>query len=116
MVVDLAKIERLERELREAKAQMWREDGDRYRILMREMSETDRNRIVGSLTDRGERILFGLEAPEESKRGSGVRPGASGGDLVCEVCGKSGLTRRGLALHTVRKHKGDKDKEEIEPA
>jgi hypothetical protein len=39
MVVDLAKIERLERELREAKAQLWKEDGDRYRILVREMSE-----------------------------------------------------------------------------
>ena len=79
MVVDLAKIERLERELREAKAQMWKEDGDRYRILMREMTDTDKQRIIGSLTDKGERILFGLEAPEEVKRGAGMRPGASGG-------------------------------------
>ena len=93
MVVDLARIERLEEELREAKAQMWKEDGERYRILMREMSEEERNRILGSLTDRGERILFGLEAPEDRKRGTGMRLGGSGGDLVCEICGKSGLTR-----------------------
>ena len=33
MVVDKAKIERLEKELREAKEQLWKEDGDRYRIL-----------------------------------------------------------------------------------
>ena len=60
MVVDLAKIERIEKELREAKAQMWREDGDRYRILIREMSEVERNRILGSLTDRRERIFSAL--------------------------------------------------------
>jgi hypothetical protein len=117
MVVDLAKIERLERELREAKAQMWKEDGERYRILVREMSEVDRNRILGSLTDRGERILFGLEAPDEAKkRGAGMRPGGAGGDLVCDLCGKSGLTRRGLALHVVRLHKEEKEKEEAEAA
>jgi hypothetical protein len=114
MVVDRAKIEWLEKELEQAKAQLWKEDAERYRILSREMSEVDRERILKNLTDRGERILFGLEAPEEPKRGSGMRPGASGGDLVCDVCGKSGLTRRGLALHTVRKHKGDKEKEEDE--
>jgi hypothetical protein len=112
MVVDLARIERLEKELREAKAQMWKEDGDRYRILMREMTETDKQRILGSLTDRGERILFGLEAPEEGKRGGAMRPGGSGGEMECPVCGKSGLTKRGLGLHMVRLHKEEKEKEE----
>src|SRR5512132_1536288 len=114
MVVDLAKIERLERELRDAKAQMWKEDGDRYRILMREMTDADKQRILGNLTERGERILFGLEASEEGKRGGALRPGGAGGDLTCDVCGKSGLTTRGLALHTVRKHKADQGKEEDE--
>jgi hypothetical protein len=32
MVVDLAKIERLQKELEEAKAQLWREDAERYRF------------------------------------------------------------------------------------
>ena len=35
MVVDLARIERLEKELEEAKRELAREDGERYRILMR---------------------------------------------------------------------------------
>jgi hypothetical protein len=116
MVVDLAKIERLESELREAKAQLWKEDGDRYRILMREISQEDCERIIKNLTDRRERILFGLEAPEEPKRGAAMRPGGSGGDLVCDVCGKGGLTSRGLGLHKVRLHKEEKVKEEDEAA
>jgi hypothetical protein len=76
MVVDRVRIERLEKELEEARRELWKEDAERYRILMREISEADKERIVGSLTDKGERILFGLEAPEESKR---VRPGGAGG-------------------------------------
>ena len=117
MVVDLAKIERLERELREAKAQMWKEDGERYRILMREMSEADKERILGNLTDRGERVLFGLEAPEEPKSAGRVCvPVERVGTLVCEVCGRSGLTKRGLGLHMVRLHKEEKDKEEDKAA
>ena len=113
MVVDMAKIARLEKELEEAKRELAREDGERYRILVREMSEVDRSRILDNLTDRGERILFGLEAPDEAKkRGAGMRPGGAGGDLVCEVCGKSGLTKRGLALHTVRMHGAETGKEE----
>ena len=118
MVVDLAKIARLEKELEEAKRELAREDGERYRVLVREMSETDRNRIVGSLTDRGERILFGLEAPEEAKkRGAGMRPGGAGGDMVCSICGRSGLTALGLKLHTARMHKAaEKVKEEDEAA
>jgi thiamine monophosphate kinase len=116
MVVDRAKIERLEKELEEAKRELWREDAERYRILIREMSEADKERILGNLTDRGERVLFGLEAPEEPKRVAVVRPAAGGGDLVCAVCGKSGLTALGLKLHTARMHKAEKEKEEAEAA
>jgi thiamine monophosphate kinase len=116
MVVDRAKIERLEKELEEAKRELWREDAERYRILMREMSEADKERILGNLTDREERVLFGLEAPEEPKRVAVVRPAAGGGDLVCAVCGKSGLTALGLKLHTARMHKAEKEKEEAEAA
>jgi hypothetical protein len=116
MVVDLAKIERLEMELREAKAQLWKEDGERYPILVREISLEDRERILKNLTDRRERILFGLEAPEERRGAAGLRPGASGGDLECSICGKSGLTKRGLGLHMVRLHKEQKEIKEAEAA
>ena len=33
-------------------------------IIMREISPEEKQRIMESLTDRKERILFGLEAPE----------------------------------------------------
>jgi hypothetical protein len=117
MVVDRARIERLERELLEAQAELAREDAERYRILVREMSEVDRQRILGNLTDRGERILFGLEAPEEPrKRGAAIRPGGAGGDLTCSYCGKTGLSKRGLGLHVVRLHKTEIGKEKEEAA
>jgi hypothetical protein len=112
MVVDLAKIERLEKELEEAKRELWREDAERYRVLVRKMSEAERERILGSLTDRGGRVLFALEAPEEPQKRAGMRLGGSRGDLECPYCGKKGLTRRGLALHTIRMHKEDKVKQE----
>jgi hypothetical protein len=53
MVVDRAKIEMLEKELEEAKRELWREDAERYRILMREMSEADKERILGNLGRAG---------------------------------------------------------------
>jgi hypothetical protein len=46
---------------------MWKEDAERYRILVREIPEEDQERIIDKLTDRRERILFGLEVPEEPK-------------------------------------------------
>jgi hypothetical protein len=42
MPVDREKIARLERELEEAKRQLLQEDGERYRILMRELSEEEK--------------------------------------------------------------------------
>lgn len=109
MVVDQAKIARLERELEEARRELLKEDGERYRILMREIPDEERERVLGSLTDKHERVLFGLEAPEEAKKGkASLRPGGAGGDLTCSVCGKTGLTRRGLGLHMVRLHKEEK--------
>ena len=105
MSASMTRVAELERQLEEAKAQMFKEDGERYRVIWREISEDEKARIVGGLTDRKERVLFGLEVPEEPNRRSAGRPGTSGGDLTCSVCGKSGLTTRGLALHTVRMHK-----------
>jgi hypothetical protein len=116
MVVDLARIEQLERELEEAKRELWREDAERYRVLMREISKEEKERILGNLADKGERVLFGLEAPEEPRRGAGMGPGGAGRDLVCPVCGKRGLTALGLKLHTARMHKETQEKEEKEAA
>ena len=104
MPMDAATIAQMEKELEEARDQLLREDGQRYQILMREISEEEKARILDRLTDRHERILFGLEPPG-AKRG-GERPGKSGGDLVCSLCGKGGLTELGLKLHTARMHKG----------
>ena len=71
MVMDAATIAQLEKELEEARDQLLREDGRRYRIVMREISEAEKERIQGSLTDRHERILFGLEPPGSGRAGSG---------------------------------------------
>jgi hypothetical protein len=116
MVVDLARIERLEKELEEAKRELAREDGERYRVLMREISAEEKERIIGGLTDKREKVLFGLEQPEKPHKRAGMRAGASGGDLECPYCGKKGLTALGLKLHTSRMHKAEKEKEEEEAA
>jgi len=106
MVIDAATIAQMEKDLEEARDQLLREDGRRYQIVMREISEAEKERIQGSLTDRHERILFGLEPPGRA----GKRPAKSGGDRVCSLCGKTGLTELGLKLHTARIHKGEKGK------
>ena len=105
MSASMTRVAELERQLEEARAQVTKEDGQRYRVIWREMTQEQKDRILGNLTDHNERVLFGLEVPEEPKRRSAGRPGISGGDLTCSICGKSGLTRWGLALHTVRMHK-----------
>ncbi len=87
-------IERRERELTALKAQYYQQGARCFEILMRVMTDDERNDIFERVTDRQERILLGLEAPEEARR---PRPAASGGEEVCPLCGKSGLTRRGLA-------------------
>ena len=110
MPVDAAKIAQLEKELEEARRQLLMENGKRYDIIRREISEEEWQRILNNLTDREDRILFGLELPEEPKRrGKGAeRPAKSGGDLTCSICGKGGLTKRGLALHMARLHKRER--------
>jgi hypothetical protein len=108
MPIDAATIEQMERELAEARDQLLREDGERYRVLMREMAEEEKQRILDNLTARHERILFGLEAPGSGR--AGERSATSGGDLVCSLCGKGGLTARGLKPHTARIHKGEEGK------
>jgi hypothetical protein len=104
MPMDAATIAQMEKELEEARDQLLREDGQRYQIVMREISEAEKERILDRLTDRHERVLFGLEPPGAGRAGD--RAAKSGGDLVCSLCGKAGLTARGLKLHTARIHKG----------
>jgi hypothetical protein len=105
MPINAATIAQLEKELAEARDQLLRDDGERYRILIREISGEEKQRILDGLTDRHERILFGLEPPAAGR--AGERSVNSGGDLVCSLCGKAGLTQRGLKLHTARIHKGE---------
>jgi hypothetical protein len=112
MPVDAERIARMERELAEAKRQLLEENGRKFEVLMRLMTEEEREAILGRLTDRSDRILFGLELPEEPKRrgrpaGGGERPAKSGGDQACPICGKAGLTERGLKLHLARMHKAE---------
>ena len=111
MAVGRAKIEELERELEEARSQFLQE-GQRYTILMRELPDRERERLMSllneRLTERSERLLFELDVPEEEKRRG--RPAGEGkpapkGDLVFDICGKGGLTPKGLALHKARLHK-----------
>lgn len=108
MPVDRTKIAQMEKALEDARAQLWKEEAERLRILMREISKDEKERIMESLTDRSERVLFGLEPPEAGSRSSMEQPGKSGGDLECPVCGKSNLTKRGLGLHMARLHKEEK--------
>jgi hypothetical protein len=116
MPVDDAEIARRERELAELKERRLQEHGRRYEIVRRLISADEWQRIMDSLTDRDERILFGLEPPEDQGRrrgrpprvgGGGERPAAPSGELTCLICGKTGLTKRGLALHMSRMHKGE---------
>jgi hypothetical protein len=67
MVVDQARIARLEKELEEARRELLKEDGERYRILMRDISPGEKERILGNLTDRGERVLLGLRRRRSQK-------------------------------------------------
>lgn len=105
MPIDPGRIARLEQELAQAKAQLLAEDGQRYRILMREISDEERDRILQGLTDPGERVLFGLESPEERRGTRSPGSAKSGGDMACPHCGKGGLSNRGLRLHITRMHK-----------
>jgi hypothetical protein len=105
MVMDTATIAQMEKELADARDQLLREDGERYRIVMREIAEAEKERILDSLADRHERVLFGLEPPGAGRAGG--RSAKSAGDLICALCGKAGLTERGLKLHTARIHKGE---------
>jgi hypothetical protein len=109
MPVDAEKIEQMRRQLAEAEDQFLRENGRRYEIIRRLISPDEWQRIMDSLETLEDRRLFGLVPPEEPRRrgrpAGGERPAKSGGDLTCDICGKGGLTKRGLSLHRARIHK-----------
>jgi hypothetical protein len=111
MAMTADKIAQMELALSEAKAEYEREKGKMFDIVMREISPEEKQRILSNLTSKQERILFGLEAPEAH-----VRPAKSGGDLSCPICGKSGLTPKGLGLHKTRVHKGEQAPSQPESA
>jgi hypothetical protein len=111
MPMDAEKVAQLERQWREAKDQLLREQGRMYEIIRRKISGNEWQRIMDSLEDREERILFGLDVPDEPRRqgrGAGAKAAKSGGNLRCPICGMEGLTPRGFSLHMARKHKGER--------
>jgi hypothetical protein len=110
MTVDAAKIGQLEQELAETR-RLLMEEVRRFEVIMREISEEEKERILEGLTDRQERILFGLEAPP-ARQGGGA--GVSGGNLTCPHCGEEGLTELGLKLHITRMHMIEQKKEQLE--
>ena len=61
MVVDLAKIARLEKELEEARRELLKEDGERYRILMRDIAKDEKERILGASRTRESVCFSGLK-------------------------------------------------------
>jgi hypothetical protein len=110
MAIDAAKIAQMEEDLEQARAELQRQNGVKFDILWAWLSDADKERFHDSLTRKPDRVLFGLEAPDRTGR-----PGKSGGDLSCPLCDKKGLTKRGLALHTVRMHRGVNVEEALPP-
>ena len=88
MVMDAAKSPRWRRSSRKPGISFCGKMACATGFIMREISEAEKERILNSLTDRHERILFGLEPPGSGR--AGERPGKSGGDLVCPLCDKVG--------------------------
>jgi hypothetical protein len=106
MPMDARRVEQLKLQYEQARAQYLQENGEKFEIIMRYISDDEKQRIMQALTEKREKVLFGLEAPDEGRRLAGIQPGKSGGDQTCDICGKTGLTTRGLSLHRVRVHKG----------
>ena len=78
MVVDLAKIARLEKELEEARRELLREDGERYRILMRDIAKDEKERILGNSYGQGRADPFRARGSGGEEEGSGNAPRRSG--------------------------------------
>ena len=117
MPMNAEKVAQLKRQWEEAEDQLLREQGRMFEIIRRKISAEEWDRIMGGLETHEEKVLFGLELPQETKRRGrppkvGEEPEIKGeGEHTCPFCQKSGLTERGLKLHITRMHK-DKQLEE----
>ena len=118
MPMNVEKVALLEKQWREAKDQLLREQGRMFELIRRKISADEWDRIMGSLETHEEKVLFGLELPEESKR-RGRPPKLAGeqapkgeGEHSCPFCDRTGFTERGLKLHITRMHKDEKASEE----
>ena len=120
MPMNVEKVAQLERQWREAKDQLLREQGRMYDIIRRKISAEEWQRIMDGLETHEEKVLFGLELPQETKRRGrppkmGGEPAIKGeGEHTCPFCQKSGLTERGLKLHITRMHKEEQSSERDE--
>ena len=100
------RVQRLERELADARMEVIKEDAQRYRIIMRHIDPDQLQKIKEGLTDRHEMVLFGLAVADLPKKATS-RSGA--GDQTCPYCGQKGFVERGLKLHITRKHPDKKE-------
>jgi hypothetical protein len=78
MPMDASTIAQMEKELEEARDQLLREDGRRYQILMREISEAEKEREPHGqarahlVRPRTARVEAGREPARQKGRGSGL--------------------------------------------
>jgi hypothetical protein len=93
MVVDRAKIERLEKELEEAKQELWKEDAERYRVLMRKMRKRS-ERGSSAVSRKGESECFsGLRLRRNHKSEPACVPGDQAGIWSVHTVGRKGLPK-----------------------
>ena len=118
MPMNAEKVAQLKRQWEEAEDQLLREQGRMYEIIRRKISAEEWDRIMDSLETHEEKVLFGKELPQESKK-RGRPPKLAGeqapkteGEHDCPFCDRTGFTERGLKLHITRMHPGEKPPEE----
>jgi hypothetical protein len=118
MPMNAEKVAQLERQWREAQDQLLREQGRMYEIIRRKISADEWQRIIDSLEDHEERVLFGLELPQETKKRGrppkmgGTQTTKGEGDHTCPFCGRGGFTESGVKRHITRMHKDEQPQEE----
>src|SRR4051812_37663077 len=99
MPIDEAKIAQMQKDLDEAKAQLLAEDGQRYRTLRDHIGVEKVRELVDGLQSKSDRILFGLDLPEEPKQAKSGRRAKGKGTIQCPYCPTKVNNEKGLAIH-----------------
>jgi hypothetical protein len=101
MPIDATQVAKLREEYERARAQLDKEDAERFRILREYVGADKLRELVNGLTEKNHRVLFGLELPDEPKR---ERRRREEGTLECPICHKRFKNERGLKIHMGREH------------